>query len=117
MEIGNPTDIKHVAHIGCDHSSTIAPSWMNEFKTGPGETTKSTGKTRVSHPTTLSTPSSHQSMESKATIEMKRNRSCMDLPNVTMKRKRRKKSTSIAESSSTKSQRRLSKTNATSLEI
>ncbi|XP_039060060.1 CRIB domain-containing protein RIC10-like [Hibiscus syriacus] len=118
MEIENPTDVKHVAHIGCDHSSTTAPrvpvGYMNEFKTGLGETTKSfTGKTRVSHPTTLSTRSSHgidQSMESEPATEMKRIRSCTDLPSVTMKRKRRKKSTCIAESSSTKSLRRLSKT-------
>ncbi|MBA0598267.1 hypothetical protein Gorai_008039, partial [Gossypium raimondii] len=26
MEIGNPTDVKHVAHIGLDSSSDTAPS-------------------------------------------------------------------------------------------
>ncbi|CAA3009335.1 Hypothetical predicted protein [Olea europaea subsp. europaea] len=35
MEIGFPTDVKHVAHIGWDGPSSSAPSWMNEFKTGP----------------------------------------------------------------------------------
>ncbi|KAD7117947.1 hypothetical protein E3N88_05215 [Mikania micrantha] len=35
MEIGYPTDVKHVAHIGWDGSSGSAPSWMNEFKTAP----------------------------------------------------------------------------------
>ncbi|XP_057796917.1 CRIB domain-containing protein RIC10-like [Salvia miltiorrhiza] len=34
MEIGGPTDVKHVAHIGLDGSSGSAPSWMNEYKTG-----------------------------------------------------------------------------------
>ncbi|KAK1260144.1 hypothetical protein QJS04_geneDACA018094 [Acorus gramineus] len=34
MEIGCPTDVRHVAHIGWDGSSANAPSWMNEFKTG-----------------------------------------------------------------------------------
>ncbi|OAY70471.1 CRIB domain-containing protein RIC10, partial [Ananas comosus] len=33
MEIGYPTDVRHVAHIGWDGSSANAPSWMNEFKT------------------------------------------------------------------------------------
>ncbi|MCL7027250.1 hypothetical protein MKW94_030922, partial [Papaver nudicaule] len=33
MQIGNPTDVKHVAHIGWDGQSSNAPSWMNEFKT------------------------------------------------------------------------------------
>ncbi|KAL1567729.1 CRIB domain-containing protein RIC10-like isoform X2 [Salvia divinorum] len=34
MEIGGPTDVKHVAHIGTDGSSGNAPSWMSEYKTG-----------------------------------------------------------------------------------
>ncbi|KAK9133515.1 hypothetical protein Scep_013043 [Stephania cephalantha] len=33
MEIGYPTDVKHVAHIGWDGQSGSAPSWMKEFKT------------------------------------------------------------------------------------
>ncbi|CAG7860904.1 unnamed protein product [Brassica rapa] len=39
IEIGNPTDVKHVAHIGWDGPSATpasAPSWMNEFKDGAG---------------------------------------------------------------------------------
>ncbi|KAG6392309.1 hypothetical protein SASPL_146525 [Salvia splendens] len=35
LEIGYPTDVKHVAHIGWDGSTGTAPSWMSEFKTGP----------------------------------------------------------------------------------
>ncbi|KAH6764594.1 ROP-interactive CRIB motif-containing protein 10 [Perilla frutescens var. hirtella] len=34
IEIGGPTDVKHVAHIGMDGSTGNAPSWMNEYKTG-----------------------------------------------------------------------------------
>ncbi|KAL5702345.1 hypothetical protein ACHQM5_027574 [Ranunculus cassubicifolius] len=33
MQIGNPTDVKHVAHIGWDGPSVNSPSWMNDFKT------------------------------------------------------------------------------------
>ncbi|XP_022758464.1 CRIB domain-containing protein RIC6-like [Durio zibethinus] len=37
MQIGLPTDVKHVAHIGWDGPSVnSAPSWMNEFKAPPG---------------------------------------------------------------------------------
>ncbi|XP_022769873.1 CRIB domain-containing protein RIC6-like [Durio zibethinus] len=37
MQIGLPTDVKHVAHIGWDGPSVnSAPSWMNEFKSPPG---------------------------------------------------------------------------------
>nr|CAN83875.1 hypothetical protein VITISV_014758 [Vitis vinifera] len=33
MEIGYPTDVKHVAHIGWDGGPSVnTPSWMNEFK-------------------------------------------------------------------------------------
>ena len=28
MEIGYPTDVKHVAHIGLDATSGSAPSWV-----------------------------------------------------------------------------------------
>ncbi|KAE8724415.1 CRIB domain-containing protein RIC10 [Hibiscus syriacus] len=58
MEIGHPTDVKHVAHIGLDHSSAVAPSWMNEFKTSPDRTAKSTSKFEASKPTSLLTRSS-----------------------------------------------------------
>nr|XP_016495948.1 PREDICTED: CRIB domain-containing protein RIC8-like [Nicotiana tabacum] len=32
MQIGLPTDVKHVAHIGWDGPSVESPSWMKEFK-------------------------------------------------------------------------------------
>uniref|UniRef100_A0A1S3CD78 CRIB domain-containing protein n=1 Tax=Cucumis melo TaxID=3656 RepID=A0A1S3CD78_CUCME len=35
MQIGYPTDVKHVAHIGWDGPSVNSPSWMNEFKAPP----------------------------------------------------------------------------------
>ena len=28
IQIGAPTDVKHVAHIGCDGPSSNAPSWV-----------------------------------------------------------------------------------------
>ncbi|ESQ38108.1 hypothetical protein EUTSA_v10029507mg [Eutrema salsugineum] len=34
IEIGYPTDVKHVAHIGWEGSSGSAPGWMTEFKVG-----------------------------------------------------------------------------------
>ncbi|XP_019459739.1 PREDICTED: CRIB domain-containing protein RIC3-like isoform X1 [Lupinus angustifolius] len=36
IQIGFPTDVKHLAHIGCDDSKAHKPSWMTEFK-GPEE--------------------------------------------------------------------------------
>ncbi|KAJ4956065.1 hypothetical protein NE237_012848 [Protea cynaroides] len=34
MQIGHPTDVKHIAHIGYDGSSTHSPPWMNEYSNG-----------------------------------------------------------------------------------
>lgn len=31
MQIGYPTDVKHVAHIGWDGPSVNSPSWVNLF--------------------------------------------------------------------------------------
>ncbi|KAH9681951.1 hypothetical protein KPL71_027155 [Citrus sinensis] len=35
MQIGLPTDVKHVAHIGWDGPSAVDPSWMSGFKCVP----------------------------------------------------------------------------------
>lgn len=35
LQIGYPTDVKHVAHIGWDGPSVNSPSWMNEFRSRP----------------------------------------------------------------------------------
>ncbi|XP_074268621.1 CRIB domain-containing protein RIC7-like [Silene latifolia] len=36
IQIGFPTDVKHVAHIGWDGPSVTSPSWMDDFKSTPG---------------------------------------------------------------------------------
>ena len=33
MEIGYPTDVKHVAHIGLDAPSASAPAWVRTWST------------------------------------------------------------------------------------
>lgn len=35
MQIGLPTDVKHVAHIGMDGPSANKPSWMTEYSAAP----------------------------------------------------------------------------------
>lgn len=115
MEIGYPTDVKHVAHIGWDghgHSGS-APSWMSEFKTGSDFSAASIGNSRDSNPTPLSTWSSQdfeQSLGNQPVTEMIRNLSSTDQPNVHKKQKQRKKSNSSPKSSSRSS--RTSKTKA-----
>lgn len=36
IQIGFPTDVKHVAHIGWDGPAVDSPSWMKEFSSSPG---------------------------------------------------------------------------------
>lgn len=33
MQIGQPTDVKHVAHIGWEGPSATTPSWVYIYKT------------------------------------------------------------------------------------
>ncbi|XVE87833.1 hypothetical protein DITRI_Ditri19aG0019600 [Diplodiscus trichospermus] len=123
LEIGYPTDVKHVAHIGLDGPSGSAPSWMNEFKIGPDFTATSIGDSRGSNPTPFSTWSSQgtyflfctefeQSMGYQPATEMMRDLPSSDLPNIPKKQKRKKKTTSSPKCSSSRSSR-TSKTKAT----
>ncbi|XP_039004416.1 CRIB domain-containing protein RIC10-like isoform X2 [Hibiscus syriacus] len=92
MEIGYPTDVKHVAHIGWDGSSGSAPSWMNELKTDPDFTATSIANSRDSNPT-WSSQDLEQSMGCQPATEMMRNLSGKDIPNIPRKHKRKKKTT------------------------
>ncbi|KAK9267363.1 hypothetical protein L1049_009788 [Liquidambar formosana] len=123
MEIGYPTDVKHVAHIGWDGPSDSAPSWMNEFRTAPdfsATSLGSIGEPRDPNSNALSTWSSQdfeQSMGSRPVSEMFKDCPPSDIPNVPKKHKRKKtKSTSSPKSSSSRSSR-TSKSKATYVEI
>ncbi|KAI3782953.1 hypothetical protein L2E82_13014 [Cichorium intybus] len=37
IQIGMPTDVKHVAHIGADGPAIESPSWMKEFDAGKSQ--------------------------------------------------------------------------------
>ncbi|GER27228.1 ROP-INTERACTIVE CRIB MOTIF-CONTAINING protein 10 [Striga asiatica] len=101
IEIGYPTDVKHVAHIGWDGQSGSAPSWMNEFKTGPDFSATSIGNSGSA----LSPWSSQdfgESMRQQSGSEMFKS----ELPPVKKKQKRKKsKSSSSPKSNSGSSSR------------
>ncbi|CAN8258377.1 unnamed protein product [Cochlearia groenlandica] len=40
MQIGIPTDVKHVAHIGWEGPSATTPSWMHDYKSPEGSSSK-----------------------------------------------------------------------------
>ncbi|XP_071698781.1 CRIB domain-containing protein RIC10-like [Rutidosis leptorrhynchoides] len=102
MEIGYPTDVKHVAHIGWDGSSGSAPSWMNEFKTAPDFAATSIGNSGSA----LSTWSSQdfgEAMGRRPSDDTLSDLPPLDLPNIPKKERRRKtKSTCSPRSSKTR---------------
>ncbi|KAL7213472.1 hypothetical protein ACSBR2_016075 [Camellia fascicularis] len=109
IEIGYPTDVKHVAHIGWDGpSSGSAPSWMNEFKTSSDFAATSISNIAETKGSTsgISTWSSQdfESMDRQAIPGMFKDIPPTDLPNIPKKQKRKKiKSTSSPKSSSSSS--------------
>ncbi|PKI64728.1 hypothetical protein CRG98_014860 [Punica granatum] len=107
MEIGYPTDVKHVAHIGWDGPSSSGPAWMNEFKAAP-EFSSSLGT--ISEPRDSKPPSVCSSWASEElgqsighqTSDTLRDLPPTDLPKAPKKHRRRKaKSTSSPKSTST----------------
>ncbi|KAL8228656.1 hypothetical protein R6Q57_013556 [Mikania cordata] len=106
MEIGYPTDVKHVAHIGWDGSSGSAPSWMNEFKTAPDFAATSIGNSG-SAMSTWSSQDFGEAMGRRPTDDTLNDLPPVDLPSIPKKQRRRKskstcspKSTSTSKSSS-----------------
>ncbi len=69
MQIGNPTDVKHVAHIGWDGPTANSPSWINDYKS-PNESSSTpsnlSGETDVftREPPELSKPKHFKSVDS-----------------------------------------------------
>ncbi|KAK4759727.1 hypothetical protein SAY87_022858 [Trapa incisa] len=95
MEIGYPTDVKHVAHIGWDGASGNAPRWMNEFKSTPNFSTSlaTVGDPGGSNSVVPSTWSSHdieQIMRQQPTSEVFKDQLPPGLPNIPKKQKRKK---------------------------
>ncbi|PON42660.1 CRIB domain containing protein [Trema orientale] len=111
MEIGYPTDVKHVAHIGWDGPSGSAPSWMSDFKTASDFSATSLGNVsegRDSNPISLSTWSSQdfeQSLGRQPVSEMFSDLPPNELPNIPKKPKRKKSKSSSSPSSASSSSR------------
>ncbi|PON34150.1 CRIB domain containing protein [Parasponia andersonii] len=120
MEIGYPTDVKHVAHIGWDGPSGSAPSWMSDFKITSDFSATSLGNIsegRDSNPISLSTWSSQdfeQSLGCQPVSEMFSDLPPNELPNIPKKPKRKKSKSSSSPSSASSSSRgfRLTKSKA-----
>ncbi|PRQ28515.1 putative CRIB domain-containing protein [Rosa chinensis] len=119
MEIGFPTDVKHVAHIGWDGPSDSAPSWMNEFKNGPDFSTLGRNNTSDRRDSSSSTaPSPWASHDFEQSMGRQPSTNLIDLPpndlaNVPKKPKRKKVKSSSSSSSSSRSSRPMKASKAT----
>ncbi|KAL3519513.1 hypothetical protein ACH5RR_017662 [Cinchona calisaya] len=106
MEIGYPTDVKHVAHIGWDGHSGTAPSWMKEFKTGPDFSTTSIGNSGSAF-SPWSSQDFGESMGHQSTSEIYKDIAVStDLPNIPKSKQKRKKSKSTSSPKSNSSSSR-----------
>lgn len=112
MEIGYPTDVKHVAHIGLDGPSGSAPSWMNEYKAVCDFSTQSLGSLsdyRDSTSLAISARSSQDfdhSLRHHQACDMFKDVPATEVPDVPKKPKRKKsRSTSSPKTSSSRSGR------------
>ncbi|PHT30292.1 CRIB domain-containing protein RIC10 [Capsicum baccatum] len=103
IEIGYPTDVKHVAHIGWDGQSGSAPSWMNEFKTGPEFAATSIGNSGSAHSPWASQDYT-ESMRQQQTSDLYRDVTPSVVPKK-QKRRMKPKSTSSPRSGSSSSSR------------
>ncbi|KAD0527121.1 hypothetical protein E3N88_44125 [Mikania micrantha] len=115
MEIGYPTDVKHLAHIGWDGSSGSAPSWMNEFKTAPDFASTSIGNAAL-----LCQHDFGDAMRRRPTDDILDDLSPIDLPSIpkTQKHKKSKSKSTCspkAASSSKSSRAAKAKANAETL--
>ncbi|XP_022994301.1 CRIB domain-containing protein RIC10-like [Cucurbita maxima] len=118
MEIGYPTDVKHVAHIGWDGPSATAPSWMNEFKSAPehfsaaavaafGDISdrRDSSSTAVTAPTTWSSIDFDQAMLRQQSSDFFGELPRTEIPDLPTKPKKKSRNFSPKSSSSSKSSR------------
>ncbi|XP_068644634.1 CRIB domain-containing protein RIC10-like [Aristolochia californica] len=113
LEIGYPTDVKHVSHVGWDGSSVNAPSWMNDFKTSSNFSSTSLNsfsQSKDTNPVAVASWSSQDFQQSGGVEPLSRMfADCPpELPRVPKKTKR-KKTKATSPSSSSRSSRRSSK--------
>lgn len=105
MEIGYPTDVRHVAHIGWDSSSMNAPSWMNEFKSASDFSSNSLGNFGQSRETSWASQDFDQPRGLLHSSGISVDSPCPDIPKAPKKtRWKKSKATSPSSSRSSRSQ-------------
>ncbi|KAJ8431967.1 hypothetical protein Cgig2_019735 [Carnegiea gigantea] len=109
MEIGYPTDVRHVAHIGCDGPNGTAPSWMNEFK-GSDLAVATTGSIGGSRNPTWSSQDFDQTLGQQISSSKLGNFTPTNLPSIPKKQKTKRKKIKSTSSSPKSGSSRSSRT-------
>lgn len=119
MEIGYPTEVKHVAHIGWDSPNGNGPTWMNEFKTAPDFSTSigSLSERRDPNPMAATTSRSNQDFEDPTSnqptpIMYQGNIPSAEVTNQVPKKPKRKKTKSTSSPKSSSRQSKASRSKA-----
>ncbi|XP_021910912.1 CRIB domain-containing protein RIC5 [Carica papaya] len=111
MQIGFPTDVKHVAHIGWDGPSANSPSWMGEFK-GPELSTESLSSGEMKHNPPLKLSSEGINGSDQNGLIIHDSSSLPPIQNEKQKHKSRRKSSSTGNGSPLNSPTRRSSSDA-----
>ncbi|KNA08368.1 hypothetical protein SOVF_163160 isoform B [Spinacia oleracea] len=107
MEIGLPTDVKHVAHIGWDGPDGTTPTWMTEFGTGSDIAVGSMGSVGGSRDQTWTSQDFERTFGRQTSTAKLSNFPPSNLPSNSKKsrRKKNKSTNSSPKSGSTRSSR------------
>ncbi|KAH9614003.1 hypothetical protein KSS87_004766 [Heliosperma pusillum] len=110
LEIGLPTDVKHVAHIGWNTPDSTSPSWMNEFKAGSDMAVTSIGSIGGSNDPTWSSHDFEHTLRRQQSSAKLSNFPPANMPSNSDKQKRKKnRSSSSTPKTSSESSSRSSK--------
>ncbi|XP_074298382.1 CRIB domain-containing protein RIC10-like [Silene latifolia] len=107
LEIGSPTDVKHVAHIGWNSPDSTSPSWMNEFKAGSDMAVTSIGSIGGSNDPTWSSHDFEHTLGRQQSSAKLSNFPPANMPSIPDKqtRKKNRSSSSTPKTSSARSSR------------
>ncbi|KAK9681611.1 hypothetical protein RND81_10G014800 [Saponaria officinalis] len=90
LEIGSPTDVKHVAHIGWDGTDGTSPSWMNDFKGGSEVAIRSVGSIGGSRDPTWSSQDFERTLGQQPSSARSSNAPPANMASMAMKQRRKK---------------------------
>ncbi|XP_074567681.1 uncharacterized protein LOC141824314 [Curcuma longa] len=94
MEIGHPTDVKLIAHVGFVNAHGASPSWMNSYKTSRDFSSGSLSNFDFTENSWASLDFEQRGLQSATDLEILTEHPCPDLPKAPKSSKGKKKAKS-----------------------